>query len=134
MTVIGSRKTWRNDDSRTRHLRGPLVVVTISPGKMVKMYEADAIEAGLLPGKAKKAPEPGNKMGPVPANKAPAPAPEPETAPEPDDFTTIEGVGKASARSLVAQGITTFAQLKAADLDRLSVVASVRRALEEWRG
>lgn len=130
MAIIGSRSTWKVQNAQTRQQRGPLIRVQTKGGGWVKMYEMDAIEAGLVPGKAKAAPPPENKLAPGPVNKAPTgPAPEPE----PDDFTAITGVGKASARSLVAQGIRTFEALRAADLDRLTLNPNVRKAVEEWR-
>lgn len=128
MAIIGDRTTWRMSNQRTRKERGPLVRVTLPSGAMVKMHEADAIEKGYLPGGVKAAPLPGNKIAPLPANKS---APAPEVPPE--DFSTIPGVGRASARSLVSQGLTTFAGLKTADLDALNLAPSVKVAIEAWR-
>lgn len=127
MAVIGDRKGWPMNSQATRLKRGPLIRVRHPDGHYTKMYEADAIAQGLIP-QPKVAPPPANKMGPPPENKAPA---EP---PPPDDFTTIAGVGKASARSLVTQGVTTFTALRAVDLDTLTLSKAVRSAIEEWRG
>ena len=121
--------------------KGKLVRVQLQKGQFVKMYEADAIAKGLLPPKAK--PQAVNKMRTPPANKSvsaePEQAqperaqPEAESAPVADDFTTIPGIGKATARALVANGITTFEQLKAAGkLEYLSPKA--RQAIEDWFG
>lgn len=133
MAIIGNRKTWKISNQKTRAQRGPLLRVRHPDGHITHMYEADAIEAGLLPAKAKMKTTPANKMAPAPDDKAPAPAPAPVEA-VPDDFTTISGVGRASARSLAAQGITTFSQLRTADLGRLSLSKAVVAAIEEWRG
>jgi predicted flap endonuclease-1-like 5' DNA nuclease len=58
--------------------------------------------------------------------------PEPETKPQADDFTAIPGVGQATARALVAHGITTFEALREiGELDYLSEKAN--QAIHEWR-
>jgi predicted flap endonuclease-1-like 5' DNA nuclease len=49
---------------------------------------------------------------------APAPAEEP-APPMPDDLTRIEGIGPKISSLLQAAGIMTFAQLAAAEVDRL---------------
>lgn len=130
MATISDRKTWPVVNQQTRAKKGPLLRVRHADGHYTKMYEADAIAAGLIPGN-KQARAPENKMIATPSeNKAVA---EPDEAPA-DDFTTIPGVGKASARSLVAQGITSFAQLKSAELGELNLSAGVLKSIEEWRG
>ena len=109
--------------------KGPLVKVEIRPGQFVKMYRDDAIAAGHL-----KAKEPvQNKMQPQPANKMRLPEEDKEPDPAPaDDFTSIPGVGPATARALVAHGITTFEQLRDAEnLDYLT--ETVKAAIEEWK-
>ena len=94
------------------------------------MFEQDAIDQGLLPGKPKQAPSPGNKIAPLPAsNKA---TPPPEVPPE--DLTTVPGIGVATSRSLVSQGVRSLAQLREADLDQLKVSPAARKAIEAWRG
>lgn len=111
--------------------KGPLVKVEIRPGQFVKMYEADAIAQGYLKARSK----PLDKMQTRPLDKQRAPEP-PSTSsgqPEPDDFTTIAGVGPATARALVAHGIVTFEQLRGAgELAYLN--ERTNRAIEEWRG
>lgn len=120
--------------------KGPLIKVEISPGRYVKMYQADAEADGLVKPSEKALPATGNKMLPPSANKmaektegvadpgAAAPA-DPAAA---DNFATIQGIGMASARALVARGITTFEQLRqATQLDFLS--ATARQAVEKWR-
>lgn len=128
MTVIGDRLSWKVNSQRTRAGKGPLITVKHPDGHHTRMHEADAIEAGLIPGR-KAAPVPGNKIAPMPENKT---APAPEVPPE--DFSTIPGVGRASARSLVSQGVTTFAGLRTVDLDGLTLAPSVKAAIEAWRG
>lgn len=104
--------------------KGPLVVVRHPDGHSTKMYESDAVELGLIQG-AKSQPAPSNKMAQPAEDKVSA------KPTEPDDFSTIEGVGPAAARSIVANGITTFAQLKAArDVSFLS--KKTRAAIEAW--
>ena len=111
--------------------KGKLVNIQISPGRFVKMYEADAIARGLL--KAK--PQAPNKMRVPGQNKT---APEEklempvEEKPPADDFTTIPGVGPATARALVTHGVTSFDQLRSAGkLDYLS--SKTMQAIEAWR-
>lgn len=118
---------WQEEDNVKK---GKLVRVELSKGRYVKMYEQDAIAKGLLPGKLR---DPGeNKMRPVGENKATKPLPELREAVAPaDDFTTIPGIGPASARALAARGITTFAQLRTANVAFLS--AAAKSAIERWR-
>ena len=111
--------------------KGKLVNIDLGKGRFVKMYEANAIAQGLL--KAK--PQATNKMR-VPGRNKTAPEGKPEAQPEEkppaDDFTTITGVGPATARALISHGITTFEQLKATDgLDYLT--AKTLQAIEAWR-
>lgn len=113
--------------------KGKLIAVELAPGRFVKMYEQDAIDRGLI--KAK--PQAKNKMRVPKENKAPAvPAVEEESeAPEaaaPDDFTQIAGVGQATARALVAHGITTFAQLREA-VELAYLNTRTNQAIEAWR-
>jgi predicted flap endonuclease-1-like 5' DNA nuclease len=126
MTLISDKSNWKLDNQEARMGKGPLLTVRHPDGHYTKMYEADAIATGLVPGK-KAQPQAENKMAPAPVeNKSQPPA-------EPDDFTTIEGVGPAAARSIIANGVTTFAQLKAAkDLSFLSKKA--RTGIEAWIG
>lgn len=111
--------------------KGKLVNIQISPGRSVKMYESDAIAKGLL--KAK--PQPANKMQKPPQNKASKITPseeKPEEKPPADDFTTISGVGPASERALAAHGITTFEQLRAAEVLNY-LPAKARAGIDAWR-
>lgn len=135
-----SKDSFSEDNARTRQGKGPLIKVEVSPGRYVKMYRADAEARGLVsPAQSSAAtatkaqPPTENKMLPPSGNKtAAADAPPPQAPPAADDFTTILGIGRASARALVANGITTFAQLRqATQLDFLSVTA--RQAVEQWR-
>jgi large subunit ribosomal protein L21 len=123
MTTITDRSTWTIDSQETRMNKGPLVTVRHPDGHYTKMYRADAIAAGLIAGE-KARPAAGDKMM-LPTENKSAPA-------QPDDFTTIEGVGPAAARAMVARGITTFAELRAVkDLSFLTKKA--RAAVETWR-
>ena len=112
--------------------KGPLVKIPIGRGQFVKMYESDAIAKGLLPSKAK--PQADNKMRLPTAtqNKSTPSEMEVESAPLADDFTTIQGVGPATARALVANGITTFEQLRQAGA-LTYVTARTMQAIEKWR-
>lgn len=107
--------------------KGKLVNIKISEGRYVKMYEADAIDQGLL--KAK--PQAPNKMR-MPVDNKTDPKPMPEEKPPADDFASIPGIGKATARALISHGITTFEQLKAVgNLDYLT--DKTMQAIEAWR-
>jgi predicted flap endonuclease-1-like 5' DNA nuclease len=64
------------------------------------------------------APAPVEAAGVLPAPCAPRAATAPTQA-TPDDLTIIEGIGPKIAGLLQAAGITTFAQLGVADVDRL---------------
>ena len=131
MVVLKAKVDWEIDNQEKRMKKGKLVKVQIRPGQYVKMYEADAITRGLLPGKA--SPQAENKMR-QPANNKAAPSPSvTESPPEPaDDFTVIPGVGPATARAMAAEGITTFEQLReASDLSFLP--AKTAEAIEAWR-
>lgn len=107
--------------------KGKLVRVKLPNRGYVKMHEVDAAAAGYI-----KLPQ--KKMKPAQENKMAAPS-EVKTKPlpqvEPDDFTTIDGVGKATDRILKFNNIVTLEQLKTADLDFLS--ATARAAIERWR-
>jgi predicted flap endonuclease-1-like 5' DNA nuclease len=108
MATITDPKSWPVDNQEVRMRKGPLIKVQIGPGQYRKMYQADAEAAGLL--KAK--PQVQNKMQAPAQNKAPKLAQPVEEAPPAADFTTIPGVGPATARALTAHGITTFEQLR----------------------
>jgi len=61
---------------------------------------------------------------PAPAARPAAPPPSPQPTPpsEPDDLKVIEGIGPKIASLLANAGITTFAQLAAADVGRLKQI------------
>lgn len=145
MPVINSRDTWRLVTQESRMKKGPLVRVKLQEGRYAKMYRQDAIEQGLLepdedekkeqsaPQK-KSRPAQGDKMRQPQKDKGAAEQSVEDAAPpEPDDdFTTIDGVGPATARALAANGVETFEALReAGELDYLS--ATVNAAIEEWR-
>lgn len=67
-------------------------------------------------GGAPKAAEPGARPAPKPAPAQPEKTVAP---PVPDDLTEIKGIGPAMQNRLRALGITTFADLAAADPDQL---------------
>jgi predicted flap endonuclease-1-like 5' DNA nuclease len=132
MAVITDKKNWELVTQEKNMKKGPLVKIPIGRGQFVKMYEADAIAKGLLPSKAK--PQADNKMRlpTVMQNKSTPPEPEEGSEPPTDDFTTIPGVGPATARALVANGITTFEQLRQAGA--LAYITSrTMQAIEAWR-
>lgn len=126
MAIVTSSKNWPVDNQEKRMKKGPLVRVEIAPGRVVKMYRADAIEQGYV-----EAPETKEQPRRHDKQRLPEQNKEPEPEPEPDDFTEIDGVGPATARAIVANGITTFDALRAANLDFLS--GSPLAAVEEWR-
>jgi len=132
MAVLSS-KSFAIDSPRTRAKKGKLIRVTLPAGNMVKMYTQDAIAMGLIaPPQTKAMPAPENKMMPMPAENKAQPAPSQVDAELlPSDFKLIKGLGKASARMLVANGVTTCEQLRTADISFLP--AKVQRAIEDWR-
>lgn len=129
-------------NSTERHKRGPLVRVELAPGRYAKMYRSDVEDQGMQnrvhpadqdklqrPQKSKVAPPQSNKLAAPTANKLVEPRVESE---QPADFTTIKGIGLATARALVAHGITTFEQLRqAGDLSYLA--SPTVAAIEKWR-
>jgi predicted flap endonuclease-1-like 5' DNA nuclease len=136
MPVINGYDSWPLVTREDVMKKGKLVRIELSPGRFVKMHEKDAIAQGLL--KPKAQPPAKNKMKPPQGDKVVAP-PDPSEGgkeKEGDDFTTIDGVGPATARALQAHGIATFEQLRqaheASALDFLS--AQARQAIERWRG
>jgi len=130
MAVITNKKNWELVTQEKNMKKGPLVKVQIGRGQFVKMYEADAIAKGLLPSKAK--PPADNKMRLPTENKSTPQETEAESTPPADDFTTIPGVGPATARALVANGITTFEQLRQAGALGY-VTPKTMQAIEAWR-
>jgi predicted flap endonuclease-1-like 5' DNA nuclease len=127
MSIILDKKNWAVDNQQVRAKKGKLVRVQIRPGQFVKMYEVDAIAKGYIKGK----PQAENKMRLPTENKAVLEE-APEEKPQADDFTTIPGIGIATARALTTHGITTFEQLKAAgDLPYLTTKG--RESVAAWR-
>lgn len=131
MAIISS-KSFEINSPQTRAKKGPLVRVELQPGRFVKMHKVDAVAAGLIEGKAK--PAAGNKLRPPAEDKSTKKQESGEkTEKVVDDFTTIDGIGPASARALQVRGITSFEQLRqATTLDYLTPQA--RQAIEQWRG
>jgi predicted flap endonuclease-1-like 5' DNA nuclease len=132
MAVLSS-KSFSIDSPKTRAKKGKLIRVTLPAGNIVKMYTQDAIAMGLItPPQTKAMPAPENKMMPAPAeNKAQHAPPQVDADLLPSDFKLIKGLGRASARMLVAQGITSCEQLRTADVSFLS--PKVQKAIEDWR-
>jgi len=133
MAVLSS-KSFSIDSPKTRAKKGKLIRVTLPAGNMVKMYTQDAIAMGLIaPPQNKAMPAPAeNKMMPMPAENKVQPAPSQVDADLlPSDFKLIKGLGRASARMLVANGVTSCEQLRTADVSFLS--PKVQKAIEDWR-
>ncbi len=133
MAVL-SEKSFVLENQKTRSNKGPLVRVQVG-GRWVKMYEADAVAQGLVmaAGEPKARPAQEDKARPATNDKGGETAVAPVAASaeaEVDDFTTIDGVGRATARRLVAQGIVTFAQLRQADLGFLSSLQ--QQVIRDW--
>lgn len=134
MAVITGKVNWPVDNQEVRMRKGKLIRVEIGPGQFRKMYEADAIEKGYI--KPKNQPAERDKMlrpqgDKVAGQKSVSVSAETVSAPS-DDFTQIPGVGPATARMLVANGITTFDQLRQAS--SLSFLPErALQAIETWR-
>jgi predicted flap endonuclease-1-like 5' DNA nuclease len=65
---------------------------------------------------------PPTPVSPVEAEPPKAEAPQPEKAAAPDDLKVVEGIGPKIASVLRTAGVETFAQLAAADVDRLKEI------------
>jgi hypothetical protein len=130
MAILTPKSEWLIITQEANMKKGRLVRVPLGHGQFVKMYEADAIAQGKLPGKAK--PQADNKMRLPTENKSAPQEPEVESAPPADDFTTIQGIGPATARALVANGITTFEQLRQPG-SLGYVTPKTMQAIEAWR-
>jgi predicted flap endonuclease-1-like 5' DNA nuclease len=118
MAVLSS-KSFTDSTPASRANKGKLVKIEVSPGRLVKMYEADAIAAGHIKAKTKALPAAEDKML-LPAENKTA-----------DDFSAIPGIGPAAARAIAAHGIATYDDLKAADLSFLPKRA--QEAIEAWK-
>ncbi len=153
MAVIDS-SNWELVTQETNLKKGPLVKVKLSPGRYVKMYEADAIAQGLIDAPVRQAQDRPVKSRPAAKDKMRRPeqdkaaknrAAKAEEGPEvnhraeitkpeaeADDFKAIDGVGPATARALAAHGIETFEELHdAGELDFLN--APLNAVIERWR-
>lgn len=136
MTVVSS-DSFELENQQIRAQKGKLVRIQLQPGRFVKMYEQDAIAQGLIPGKAKPAggdksrPAQGDKMRRPGEDKSPPAQGDKAAA---DDLTTITGIGPASARLLIARGITTFDELRAASAaGKLGFLGSAAQtAIGKW--
>ncbi|NUM47600.1 MAG: hypothetical protein HUU38_23095, partial [Anaerolineales bacterium] len=96
MTVLSS-KSFTEINLKNRREKGPLVKVQIAPGQFVKMYRADAVEAGHL--RAEKARQPAEDKLRPPAESKASPLVEAGAfvgGGGTDDLTTIPGVGLAT--------------------------------------
>lgn len=51
-----------------------------------------------------------------------------------DDLTEIDGIGPARAALLKEKGITTFDELREADLDALDLGDPMKQVIETWKG
>jgi predicted flap endonuclease-1-like 5' DNA nuclease len=131
--MIVNSNSWPVDNQEVRMKKGKLIRVEVSPGRIVKMYEADAVAQGLIePSKEKAAPTTKQKPKPQDKQQLPGETKEPEQPAPADDFTVIDGVGPATARALAANGITTLDELASAgELDYLT--ATVNAAIQTWR-
>jgi predicted flap endonuclease-1-like 5' DNA nuclease len=103
-----------------------LVKVKLSKGVYMKMEKSEAIKKGLYtePPKQKMRQPAQNKMIVPKVHKL-------DSTPEPDDFTEIAGVGKATDQSLHDNGIHTLDQLMTCDLSFLS--GKAKSVIESWR-
>lgn len=123
MPVVKASNTWPVVTEATRRNKGTLIRVTLPSGNMVKMYEQDAIAQGLI--------EPEIEPQEVESEE---PAQEDQEVPEAAqnaDFAAIKGIGKASAKKLVANGILTHDDLLTKNIDFLP--SKVVKSIEAWR-
>lgn len=128
MAVITGKSDWPISNQETRMKKGKLITVKNKSGAYVKMYEKDAENAGLIP-KKEHAEVENKQRFPVEDKTVSMSKPVDSV---PDDFTTIENVGPATARAIVAHGITTFGQLRnAGKLNYISIRAM--ESIETWR-
>ena len=114
------------DNTKKKKKKGKLVTVNQGKGRGIKMYLEDAIEAGLH--------KPAQKIKLAEENKMLVPDETKQQEPEPeaqDDFTTIDGIGKASDRLLKSRGVNTFDQLREANLESFST--SIQNAVDRWK-
>ncbi len=102
--------------------REKLVNVELGPGRYVKMYESDA---------AKLRPAPEDKMRrPAEDKLITSDAFKGEQEPA-ADFTTIDGIGPATAEELREAGYRTFDDLRVADVDELP--SRAQGPVRRWR-
>jgi len=125
MPVIQSKENWKLETQEARMKKGKLVRVEIRPGQFVKRYEAD------LQNKAASYPK-SDKLSKDPLENKSTIEPGSDDPVVFDEFESISGIGKASARSLNENGVYTFAQLAVAgNLPYLS--DGVNAKIETWR-
>ena len=91
---------------------------------------AEAMEA--VAEKAPEAPEAdAEEDADAEATEEPAAEEEPTASEPEDDFSTLPGVGPATAQKLVDAGLSSFAALKEAGVDRISEIKGVSAALAQ---
>jgi predicted flap endonuclease-1-like 5' DNA nuclease len=86
-----------------------------APARRPQGAKVGPAEPTARPERKRRAPEPSA----APAAKPAAAGPKPVAPPVPDDLTVIKGIGPAVQNKLRALGITTFADLAAADPDAI---------------
>lgn len=120
--------------------RGPLIKVQLGPHRYAKMYEMDAIEKGLIPKPGRLPSDKGEKSRSQAENKMIKPEEnkgeigQEKTVPdrvEWEDFTEIQGIGRASCSALYDNGVHTWEDLLDADVSFLNPKA--RAAVVAWR-
>lgn len=129
--AIVNTKSFVMENEKSRSGRGPLVRVQVG-GRWVKMYQADAAAQKLVTVETQaNRPAQEDKARPAENEKMVETAViENEPAQTVVDFSTIDGVGPATARRIVAQGIGTYEQLRTADLGFLS--GAQQQAIRAW--
>lgn len=125
MPVIQSKKNWPLENQESRMKKGKLVRVEISPGRFIKMHEADLSENKLAVSDANKIDKSGasNKAASDAAGDPPI---------EADDLSSISGVGKASERVLNDHDFYTFKDLAAAG-ELAFLTPKVNEKIQAWR-
>lgn len=128
-----SSKSFEVVNSQTRQQKGPVIRVEVSPGRFVKMHREDAVKGGYM-----AAPPPQEKSKPATEDKMKRAAEDKslstgrEEVDVEADFTSIAGIGPATARVLKLNGITTFEALRNAGTLTFISAAS-RQAIEKWK-
>lgn len=128
MPIVTNQSSWPLITQATRQSKGALIKVRMPAGNVVKMYEQDAIDQGLIEGvtsEQKQHQKAEDKKRKGDENKGG------ETV-ETVDFSEIDGVGKATARKIVENGIRTFEELAEADLSNVLTGKAIT-AIEVWK-